>query len=138
MSGRYADMLHLPHPEPEGRKPLSPWQRGAQFSPFAALTGFDGVVAEEGRQTREQIFLGEDGAQALDAQLRLLAAAEQTHPKILAVWFCPDGKKEGGSYISTTGHLKKLDAVERKLVLQEGFVISLEQLLWIEKRTDTH
>ena len=43
---RYDDIISLPHPDPDPRRhsrmPVA--ERAAQFAPFAALTGFDGVI----------------------------------------------------------------------------------------------
>ena len=43
---RYDDLLELPHPEPDPKHHprMSIADRAAQFAPFAALTGFDGVI----------------------------------------------------------------------------------------------
>ncbi len=41
----YADILHLPHHRAAGRAHMRLHDRAAQFAPFAALTGFDGVIA---------------------------------------------------------------------------------------------
>ena len=47
MEHRYDDIIALPHPEP-GRHPrMSMSARAAQFSPFAALDGYEEVI--EGR-----------------------------------------------------------------------------------------
>ena len=45
----YADIIHLPHHKATNRPHMSLYDRAAQFSPFAALTGFDGVIAETAR-----------------------------------------------------------------------------------------
>ena len=43
---RYDDIIALPHPDPDPRRHprMSIAERAAQFAPFAALTGFDGVI----------------------------------------------------------------------------------------------
>ena len=43
---RYDDIIALPHPDPDPRRHprMSVAERAAQFAPFAALTGFDGVI----------------------------------------------------------------------------------------------
>ena len=41
----YADIIHLPHHKAVNRPHMSMHDRAAQFSPFAALSGFDGVIA---------------------------------------------------------------------------------------------
>ena len=40
----YDDIIRLPHPVSPRHKPMSMWQRAAQFAPFAALTGFDAAI----------------------------------------------------------------------------------------------
>lgn len=128
---RYEDILHLPRPAPAVEP--APWQRGAQFSPFAALTGFDQVVAEEGRLTDSPIELGEDARLALDAALARLKEKERERPQVVLTWFCPDSRKAGGSYITSLGRLKKLDEARQLLVLTSGEEIPLGQLFFVQE-----
>lgn len=51
---KYDDIIHLPHPKSEKHPPMSMADRAAQFSPFAALTGYDAVIAETGRQVQQK------------------------------------------------------------------------------------
>jgi len=51
----YADIVNLPRPEPQNHQRMPLVKRAAQFAPFAALTGFDKVVAETIRQHEESI-----------------------------------------------------------------------------------
>ena len=59
----YADIIHLPHHKAPNRPHTSMYDRAAQFSPFAALTGFEGVIAETGRLTDRKIELSESEKQ---------------------------------------------------------------------------
>lgn len=54
----YEDILHLPHHVSTKHPPMSPEGRAAQFSPFAALTGYGGVI-EETRRLNEDEVAGE-------------------------------------------------------------------------------
>ena len=92
--------------------------RAAQFSPFAALTGFDGVIAETGRMTDQKAELSESQMILLNQKLNLIDDAVQDgyHPVVSVVYFVPDAKKDGGSYQGYTGKVRQVDAVERKLV----------------------
>lgn len=128
-SGKYDDIIHLPHHVSEKRAPMSMKDRGAQFSPFAALTGYDAAVQEAGRLTEVQMELGEDGVALLDAQLRQLAA--QHRPPATITWFCPDSRKAGGSYQCSAGHVLKIDTYSRTVVLEEGPVIPLDSICFI-------
>ncbi len=130
MSG-YEDIIHLPYPRPSQRQRLSQWQRSAQFSPFAALTGLENVVAEEGRLTQSPVELAEDAGTALNAQLSRLQAQLDSRPVITVAWFCPDKRKEGGSYVTTQGCVKKLDEIAREMVFQQGPTVPLASILWI-------
>ena len=51
MNGKYDDILHLPHPTSARHPRMSMTDRAAQFSPFAALTGYGDAVREKARLT---------------------------------------------------------------------------------------
>ena len=114
----YADILKLPHHKAANRPQMSMHDRAAQFSPFAALTGFDGVIAETRRRTDQKVELSEYQMTLLDQKLTLIDDAIQDgyHPVVTVVYFVPDTKKDGGSYQEYTGKVRQIDSVERKLV----------------------
>ena len=72
MKGPYDDIIHLSHHVSRTRKRMSMTDRGAQFSPFAALTGYDAAIAETGRLTDRPIELTDSAREALDEKLHLL------------------------------------------------------------------
>ena len=43
---RYDDLLDTPRPEPQRHPRMPMADRAAQFAPFAALTGFEGVIEQ--------------------------------------------------------------------------------------------
>ena len=114
----YADILMLPHHKAANRPHMSMHDRAAQFSPFAALTGFDGVIAETGRMTDQKAELSESQMILLDQKLALIddAIRDGDRPMITAVYFVPDARKDGGSYQEYTGKVQQVDSAERKLV----------------------
>ncbi len=128
---RYADILYLPRPKP--RQEMSPFQRGAQFSSFAALTGFEDVVAEEGRLTESPIELAEDARNALNESLASLKEKERQRPRVVVTWFCPDAQKRGGSYITSIGSLKRLDEITGQMVLVSGESIPMGQIVFVQE-----
>ena len=69
----YDDIIHLPHPVSVRHGAMSNLDRAAQFAPFAALTGYDGVSAETARLTDFRLELTESAKQELNEKLRLLA-----------------------------------------------------------------
>lgn len=48
---KYDDIINLPHPTSKRHPRMSPSDRAAQFSPFAALTGHDAAIRETERRT---------------------------------------------------------------------------------------
>lgn len=117
MNGKYDDILHLSRPVSPKRARMSMIDRAAQFSPFAALTGYDAAIAETARLTDFRIEL-EDGAKAaLNEKLRLLMGSAKTAPEITVTWFLPDERKSGGTYVRTQGRVKKVDPYREMLVL---------------------
>lgn len=129
---RYADMLHLPCPGPRTRPRMPRGDRAAQFAPFAALVGYDAVVAETGRLTEPKRLLSEDTLALLDQKQQLLAAYLDQRPSITVTYFRHDARKSGGAYVTITGHLKGMDASLGILQLTDGRSIPLEDICALE------
>jgi hypothetical protein len=107
--GKYDDIINMPHHVSATRPQMSRENRAAQFSPFAALTGYDAAVLETARVTEQKIELGESAIDELDMKLNMLADMIDSHPKVSITHFVPDTKKDGGSYVTTTGAVKRID-----------------------------
>lgn len=127
---KYDDMIHLSRPESQHAR-MSAYDRAAQFSPFAALTGFDAAIAETGRLTDSRIELDEGGKQLLDEQMRALLDVIHTRPKVTITWFCYDERKAGGTYVVTSGIVKKVDYYSGKILMDDGAVIPLGEVFSI-------
>ena len=129
---RYDDIINLPRPVPRKRSPMSNYDRAAQFSPFAALTGYDAVIAETGRLTDTQIELDEGGKALLDEKFQEIREHLAQQPEVKLTVFCPDSRKKGGAYETITGNVKKIDTVARILVLTGGEVVPIDRIYGIE------
>lgn len=129
----YDDMIDLPHYVSVKRKQMPLIDRAAQFAPFAALTGYDAAIKETGRLTEERVQLDEDRKAELDRILRLLTEKRAQAPDASIRYFRPDEKKDGGAYVTVTGRIRKIDDVERSVVLQDGREISIELITAIEE-----
>lgn len=128
----YDDIIHLPHHVSKTRPQMSLEDRAAQFSPFAALTGYDAAILETGRLTDEKVELGEETRAILDRKQKYLAEIIASRPEVTVTYFVPDEKKSGGAYSTVTGFLKRIDEYERVLVLTDGRKIQLDAVLDIE------
>ena len=116
----YDDMIHLPHPT-SARHPRMPL-----FSPFAALSGHAAAIAETARLTVQRVELDEDTKAELDRKQAVLLEHLAEQPEVTVTWFQPDERKDGGAYVTATGRLKKIDPMERTLILLDGTRIPLE------------
>ena len=107
-------------------------ERAAQFSPFAALTGYDAAIKETGRLTDEKIKLDEEALTALDMKYQLLMDALDDAPEVTITFFQPDERKAGGKYVSAVGAVKKIDDFERRITMQDGAKIPMDAVLSID------
>ena len=106
--------------------------RAAQFAPFAALTGYDSAIKETGRLTDERIELDEEALTALDLKYQLLMEALDEAPEVTITYFQPDERKAGGKYLTATGAVKKVDDFARRITMQDGTKIPMDDVLSID------
>ena len=132
MTGEYDDIINLPRPISKTHPPMSAMDRAAQFSPFAALTGYDAAIKETARLTDEKIELDEYAKDALNERLQILAERIKDHPEIAITYFQPDAKKNGGAYVTAIGAVKKIDEYERFVVMTDGTGIFIEDIIRID------
>ena len=132
MKNDYSDIIDHPHYISKTRPQMSELERAAQFSPFAALTGYDAAIQETGRLTDEKIELGEETKAVLDMKQQFLLDLISDQPEITVTYFIPDAKKSGGAYVSVTGNLKRIDEYERLMLLSTGEKIPLDDIIDIE------
>ena len=126
---KYEDMIYLEHHVSKNHPQMSIHDRAAQFSPFAALTGHGEAIAETARLTDRKIELDDYEKLKLDEKLEILQARIREIPEVSITYFCPDTKKDGGSYLTIHNGLKKIDSVERMLVMVDDTKIKMEDIL---------
>ncbi len=128
MSGKYDDIIDLPHHESKRHQKLGVDSYAAQFSPFAALTGYDGIVSETERVTDERIELDEDAKAVISDKLAAILSQIEKEPEVTLTYFLPDKKKAGGKYVVVTGKIKKFDEYERYILTSDNTKIPTDDL----------
>ena len=118
----YADIIHLDYPLKPRR--MSNYDRAAQFSPFAALTGHEAAIAETARLTDSSIDLAEDGIAMIDEKLRSLTPGQN----VTVEYFQPDARKAGGAYVRYTGKVKRLEEHRDTLLMADGMAIEFGRI----------
>lgn len=121
----YNNIIDHPHHQSATRPHMSMTARAAQFSPFAALTGYGDAVEETGRLTSEKIILDNDAVAELDRKLRMIEDGKRL---VAITFFAPDPFKEGGEYTIISGEVKKIDVIESKVVLTDGTLIPIDDI----------
>ena len=129
----YEDILYEKRYVSPNRAPMSQADRAAQFSAFAALTGFDGVIRETGRLTDHKVELDETEKLAINQVLQDVLQTPGEQPILCVTWFCPDDRKNGGAFLNYRGKLKKVDMLERMLIFTDGAKIPIDALCQMEK-----
>ncbi|MCQ2147765.1 MAG: hypothetical protein MJZ16_09645 [Bacteroidales bacterium] len=134
---KYRDIINLPHHQSEVHPRMSMSSRAAQFSPFAALTGYEGVIQETGRLTDSKIQLADDERLTLDKTLsKILERSAIETVKLTVVYFSKDSRKEGGEYRTVSSTLKKVDQYQRLLVLGNGESIPLDDIVQLSEDSE--
>ena len=134
MSGKYDDIISLPHFVSKNRKHMSNYDRAAQFAPFAALTGHAEAIRETARLTEEEIQLSDEELEELNRKFLLIRSHISEHPRITITHFLYDPYKEGGSYEETSVEVRRIDLQSRILQTTDRRKFDLD--LIIDVKTD--
>ena len=127
----HADIINLPHHVSKVHPQMSMHQRAAQFSPFAALVGFEDVIDENVRQTDSKRELDEMEKEELDRKLCVIESHLTEKPVVEIEYFIPDASKAGGEYVFRSGVVVRIQPVEKKLILSDGTVIPIDNIAGI-------
>lgn len=128
---KYGDIIDLPHPDSLKHKRMSLYNRAAQFAHFAALTGYEEAIAETGRQVSAKMVLSESQKEHLDRQLQELKN-HLSEQELCITWFRKDENKTGGEYATSKGYVKKVDTIKRKIFLEDGEILEMDDIYEIE------
>ena len=126
MTGKYDDIIDLPHHVSTKHPQMSMMERAAQFSPFAALTGHEDAIEETARVTVERIVLDEQAKENISLNLQRML---EGNVEGIITYFIPDTRKDGGRYATLTGYAIKIDEVKNLLTMKDGTAIPVADIL---------
>lgn len=132
MIREYDDIINLPRHVSNKRSPMAIKDRAAQFSPFAALTGYDGAIKETARLTERRVELDEYMKVDLSNRLQIIADRLDEHHEISITYFQPDQKKDGGAYVTDIGTVKKIDEYGQIVLMTDGTEIPIDEIISID------
>lgn len=128
---KYDDIINLPHYICKKHSQMSLEARSAQFAPFSALTGYEDEIKETARLTKEKIEINEELKAILDIKLKKIQEQISKKPKVKFIYFVPDLKKDGGSYETVVGKVKRIDIYRQVIVLEEKIEIPIGEIIEI-------
>lgn len=132
MEQNYDDIINRPHPISKIHPRMKPIDRAAQFSPFAALTGYDAAVKETARLTDQRVELDEYEKIELNRKLQQLRNTSEIDENVTITYFVPDDRKDGGSYVTVVGCVKKFDDYEHQIILKDGRRILVSEIIEVD------
>lgn len=131
-SHKYDDIINLPHYTSKKRPRMSMHDRAAQFSPFAALTGYEDAVEETARLTDSKIELDDDKVADINTKLQLIKEHLSELPEVTVTYFVQDEKKAGGAYLTLTDKVRIIDEYEKFIVFISGKRILIDEIYSIK------
>lgn len=129
MDKKYETIIDKAYPVPSGRAKMPILQRAAQFAPFAALTGYEDVLAETARRTETKICLDEEEKANINRRLSDLKEHLEADPPVAVKAFFPDDRKTGGSYRTIHSRVVKIDEYRQEMRLENGENIPFENII---------
>ena len=90
------------------------------------------AVKEASRETHERIDLDDYIKDQLSHKLQILEEKLQENPETEITYFKPDQKKDGGSYSTFVGTVKKIDQYRNLLIMTDATEIPIKEIIRIE------
>lgn len=141
----YNDIINLDRPL-SGRYPkMSLHDRAAQFATFAALTGYEDAISEEGRLTKTRRTVSDEDMRSINSELQKLVAMVKKYkygvkcfkskfinkerPIAEIEYFVTDEKKAGGSYVKDKFRIREVDLNNKMIITEDYKVIRIDDIV---------
>ena len=129
---KYMDIINLPHHVSKKHPQMSRYERAAQFAPFAALTGYEDIIEEEGRITDNRVEINEEAKYLLDRKMQILMNDIKNMPLVSITYFLPDERKSGGEYVTLDERVKKIDILKHIVITENAKIIPIAEIVDIQ------
>ena len=96
------------------------------------MTGHSAAIEETRRLTDRRVELDEYEMARVDAELQRLQELLPGRPTASITYFVPDERKDGGSYQTVTGSVKRIDAVSGMIQMADRQLIPIADVFSIE------
>lgn len=125
---KYDDIMHYDYAGSSSHAHMAMRERAAQFSPFAALTGFEEIIDESARLTDEMNEITQDKRSEIDRVIKTVSENLRRKPLMRIEYFIPDPKKAGGKYVTVIKNIVKIDEIEGRLIAPDGTGVDIDSI----------
>lgn len=129
---KYDNIINLPHHVSKYRTNLSSSQRASQFAPFSALTGYGDAIKEKEKILVDKIILEDDEKELINECLQKLSNDIKNNPYVTITYFVKDKLTNKGNYLTISGNLKKIDIINKWIILTSNIKIELDNIIKIK------
>lgn len=129
---KYDNIINLPHHVSKYRTHLSSSQRAFQFAPFSALTGYGDAIKEKEKILVDKIILEDDEKELINECLQKLSNDIKNNPYVTITYFVKDKLTDKGNYLTISGNLKKIDIINKWIILTSNIKIELDNIIKIK------
>lgn len=137
----YKDIIEQVRPISKRHPPMATADRAKQFSPFAALKGYEDALQLKQKRYTPRIELTEDAKSLLDRKLHILNQRLENgqNPIVTIRYFVPkpvsnpgESDIELGSYLEISGEVEKINSETRRIQISGkslaiGDVVDLQE-----------
>lgn len=122
-TSRYRDIIDRPRPHSLAHSRMPQAERGAQFSPFAALSGYHQLLGETAKRYRHKKYPSQEKMRRVEGQLTVM---EQIgFPQVVRVEYF---NGNSGYYEELTGQLIGVDHARHRAILVGGQEIVIQNI----------
>lgn len=127
----YSDIINLEPPQSMRSKRMPPYERAAQFAPFAALSGFGSQISEKARLTDCRPSVCDEDALMINENIRALIDSDAP-VSVSLTYFVPDKRKSGGALVTKTGKVRRVDTVFRRLIFTDRTEAAIDDIFSLD------
>ena len=129
MTGPYDDIIGMPHHVSAHHSQMPRQARAAQFSPFAALTGFGDVIKEKEILPERRTELSQDEKDEIGRKLEEIIASGCG----AVITYFSEETDDWGRYERIQGIIRGKDEERNALILSGSRKIAMKDIIRIEK-----
>lgn len=125
---KYSSIIDKPYIKSTKKARMSLNDRASQFAPFAALNGYEDSINEVNRITFEKIEISDEEKELISNKLNFISK-NKIKSEIEITYFIKDERKSGGLYQTNKVLIKKIDDINKTIILNNGTIIYIEDII---------